>query len=99
MTFENNFVNALSFINFLKTIVVITGTSDELMLKALDTIINRNQLAILEANVVVVNDSGKINTIASYDKNQIHLPLQNYWAGKRRSLAYSPRTSSYNTRC
>jgi hypothetical protein len=62
--------------NFLKAIVVVTGTSDELMLKALDTIINRNQLAILEANVVVVNESGKINTIASYDKNQIQTDRQ-----------------------
>jgi len=62
--------------NFLKTIVVITGTSDELMLKALDTIINRNQLSLLDANVVVVNDSGKINTIASYDKNQLQTDRQ-----------------------
>ena len=62
--------------NFLKTIVVVTGTNDELMLKALDTIINRNQLAILEANVVVVNESGKINTIASYDKSQIQTDRQ-----------------------
>lgn len=62
--------------NFLKSLVVITGTSDELMLKGLETIVNRNQLVILDANIVIVNDSGKINTIASYDKNQIQSDRQ-----------------------